>query len=81
MSISVETEWLCRRKGCQECGQGTSKRGRFESVIGKDTGDKGRGTIQVHMGVGLGGGGEVAGGRGTFLLCRSVSVFCRSSGN
>lgn len=40
MSIRVETEWWWR-KGCQECRQGTSKQGRFESVVGKDTGGKG----------------------------------------
>lgn len=73
---------MLRQNGCggrvaKSVDSGTSKQGRFESVIG----DKGSGTIQVQMGGGLEGRGEVAGGRGTFLLCRSVSVFCKSSGN
>lgn len=71
----------CGGRVAKTVDRGTSKRNRFESVIGKDTGDKGRGTIQVQMGVGVGSRGEVAGGRGTFLLCRTASVFCKSSGN
>ena len=74
---------MLRQNGCggrvaKSVDRGTSKRGRFESVIGKDTGEKGRGTILVQKGVGWGGRGEAAGGRGTFLVCRSASVFCKA---